>query len=98
MITRIFRVQINPELCEEFEELYRVKSIDAVQGAEGYISVTIGKPTIWAPDEYVMISTWINEVALKEFAGERWNEAHIPAGMEKFIVDCWVHHYEAFDR
>ncbi|WP_120497253.1 antibiotic biosynthesis monooxygenase [Kiloniella sp. EL199] len=97
MITRIFRVQIKPELREEFETLYRVKSIDAVQNAEGFISVTIGKPTVWAPDEYVMVSTRTNETALKKFAGEKWSEAHIPSGMEKFVIDCWVHHYESFD-
>ncbi len=97
MITRIFRVQIKPELREEFETLYQVKSINAVQNATGFISVTIGKPTVWAPDEYVMVSSWANEAALKDFAGEKWNEAHIPPGMEKFIVDCWLHHYQSFD-
>ncbi len=40
-----------------------------------------------------MISQWENEAALKAFAGELWNQAVIPPGMEKFVVDCWVNHY-----
>ena len=96
VITRIFRVQIRPELREEFEALYQVKSVEAVQKAEGFLSVAIGAPTVWASDEYVMISTWVDETALIKFAGKTWNEAHIPPGMEKFVVECWVHHYQAF--
>jgi hypothetical protein len=41
-----------------------------------------------------MVSRWENEAALKTFAGEQWNHAVIPPGMEKFVVECWVHHYE----
>ncbi len=96
MITRIFRVQIRPELREEFESQFQAVSIKAVTSAPGFVSVQIGKPTGWAPDEYVMISKWENEEALVNFVGPKWNEAHIPAGMEKFVVECWLHHYQEF--
>ncbi len=43
-----------------------------------------------------MISVWANEDALRSFAGESWNLAVIPAGMEKYVSQCWVHHYENF--
>jgi len=95
-ITRVFRARIVPGLRQEFEEKFSSISIHVVNDAAGYISASIFKPTRWAPDEYAMISQWEDEAALKAFAGEKWNRAVIPAGMEKFIVECWVHHYESW--
>lgn len=95
-ITRIFRVQIVPELRQEFEEKFSSVSVHAVNEAAGFISASILKPTMWAPDEYAMISQWENESALKAFAGEEWKHAVIPPGMEKFVIECWVHHYESW--
>lgn len=96
-ITRIFRVRIVPELREEFEEKFSSISIRAVNEAQGFLSVTILKPTKWAPDEYSMVSQWENEAALRGFAGEQWVHAVIPPGMKKFVIECWVHHYESWD-
>jgi len=95
-ITRIFRVKIKPELRDEFEPLFQSVSVESVENAAGFVSLQIGKPTQWTPDEYVMISIWDSENSLIDFVGPRWNEAHIPKGMEKFVQHCWVHHYHAF--
>lgn len=95
-ITRIFRVRIRSELKQEFEEKFSSVSVRAVEEASGSLAVSILKPTKWAPDEYAMISQWENEAALKAFAGEQWNHAVIPPGMEKFVDECWVHHYESW--
>jgi heme-degrading monooxygenase HmoA len=97
-ITRIFRVRIVSDLRQEFEEKFSSVSVHAVDQASGFISVSILKPSKWAPDEYAMVSQWENEAALKAFAGEQWNHAVIPAGMEKFVVECWVHHYESWSQ
>ena len=97
MITRVFRVCIHPALRAEFEQSFTSTSIKAVTGQPGFVSVSIGKPTRWAPDEYIMISQWKDEQSLVDFVGHNWNEAHIPEGMERFVVECWVHHYEAFN-
>jgi len=96
MITRIFRVRIDPGLRDEFEQKFSSISIDAVQKQKGFISVEIGKPTKWSPDEYVMISRWSDEDALRMFVGEKWNYAHIPEGMEQYVKECWVHHYQSY--
>lgn len=96
MITRVFRVKVPPALHEDFEAEFCSISIDAVESQEGMVSVFVGRPTHWAPDEYVMISTWEDEQAIREFAGEQWNQAVIPQGMEKYVAECWVHHYEIF--
>jgi len=96
MITRIFRVRIDPSLRDEFEQKFSSVSIETVQKQKGFISVEIGKPTKWAPDEYVMISRWSDEEALRMFVGEKWNYAHIPEGMDKYVKECWVHHYQSY--
>lgn len=92
-ITRIFRVQIDATQRVVFEEKFASISVSFVNAAQGLISVTIYKPTIWAPDEYSMISAWQDEKALQKFAGDDWSRAKIPHGMETFIKECWVHHY-----
>lgn len=94
MIIRIFRVQIRPELREEFEAKFSSISVEAVETKMGFAEVTIGKPTKWAPDEYAMITKWENEDALRRFAGPNCHKAVIPEGMGKFLDSCWVHHYE----
>jgi heme-degrading monooxygenase HmoA len=98
MITRIFRARIKPELRADFELKFADISIQAVKSQQGNLAVEIGKPTIWAPDEYVMISRWEDEESLRNFVGENWAEAHIPKGMEKFIRECWLHHYTDYDK
>ncbi len=95
MIVRVFRVQIKPELRKEFEEKFETASIKSIEVQAGFISAEIGYPTDWTPDEYLMISKWKDVSYLTEFLGEKWNEAHIPQGMEKYLVDCWLHHYES---
>jgi heme-degrading monooxygenase HmoA len=96
-ITRIFRVRIAAAGREEFEAKFSSISIRFVNQAKGFISVSIHKPTRWAPDEYAMISQWEDEAALAAFVGEEWNRPKIPHGMESFVEECWVHHYGSWN-
>ena len=96
MITRIFRVRIKPELRAAFEKDFHEISIPLIKSHSGLVSVSIGKPTQWAPDEYVMISNWKDQSVLEDFVGKNWNQPVIPSGMEKYVSECWVHHYEIF--
>ena len=96
-ITRVFRVWIKAELREEFEEKFADISVREVQGAPGMKTVSIHRPTKWSPDEYAMITVWIDEESLASFAGENWNRPVIPVGMEKFVRETSVAHYESWD-
>ena len=96
MIVRIFRVSVPEDLHKEFETKFLSVSVTYVKHQLGLISVEVGKPTIWQPDEYVMISHWQDTQSLIAFAGEEWHQAVIPDGMEKYVRQCWVHHYEIF--
>ena len=97
-IVRLFRVRIHPALRSEFEAKFATISIDAVQATQGSLGVEILKPARWAPDEYLMVSRWLDETALKRFAGEDWSRAYIPPGMETFVVDFSVDHYTTWER
>jgi heme-degrading monooxygenase HmoA len=96
MITRIYRVQIDPELRKEFEAKFQQVCHEVVDGSPGLISVSIGKPTRWAPDEYVMVSSWHNVESVQQFAGEDWEKPMIPEDMRRFTKACWLHQYESF--
>lgn len=93
MITRIYRVRIKPALREEFEPLFQTVARASVADFSGCKQVTVGGPTSLAPDEYAMISVWESVESLQEFAGSDWSIAHIPDGMEKFVDECWLHHF-----
>lgn len=96
MMTRIFRVLVEPALQNVFEEKFQTISVSFVKKHCGLISVSIGK-SLQNSNEYMMISVWENQTALKQFAGENWEQAVIPEGMEQFVSECWVHHYENFN-
>ena len=93
MITRVYRVQIKPELRAEFEPLFQTVARGSVADITGCTRVVVGGPTPDTPDEYAMISEWDTAESLTEFAGADWSVAHIPDGMEKFVQTCWVHHF-----
>lgn len=86
-------MRIKPELRAEFEPLFRTVALASVSGVSGCRQVTMGGPTPHTPDEYAMISVWDSVEGLQDFAGEDWSLPHIPQGMEKFVDECWVHHF-----
>lgn len=96
MIIRIFRATVPTALHAAFEEKFLGVSLPFVRSQRGLITVSIGRPTRWAPEEYAMVSVWEREEDIRAMAGEQWNQAFIPSGMETYIRECWVHHYEAF--
>lgn len=83
---------------QEFEAKFKEISAPVVQKFKGLLSLEIGSPTRWNPEDYVMISRWESEEDLIVFAGENWNEAHIPKGMEKFGREYSVSHYLEIQR
>lgn len=97
MIIRVFTAIVKNDLQQEFEAKFQEISVPLVKNYTGLISLEIAKPTIWNPDEFLMISRWEEEKHLIDFAGANWNKADIPKGMEKYIERCSVAHYENID-
>ena len=92
-IVRIFRIEIDPAMRDEFERGFCTVSVDAVLSSDGAIACKIGWPTKWSPNTYVMISKWRDEAALVAFAGTDWNQPMIPPSMARFAQNCSVEHY-----
>lgn len=93
MIIRIFQVTIYPEYRSEFERNFKSISVETVKNHKGLISCTLGGPTKWNPDDYLMITSWEDESSLELFAGEHWNQAVIPDEMRKYAKAFDVVHY-----
>ncbi len=94
MIIRIFTATVPRELHEEFEAKFQAISVPLVKNYQGLVSLEIGRPSQWNPGEYIMVSRWETVQDLINFAGENWNQEHIPPGMEKYISTCSVSHFE----
>ncbi|WP_222982941.1 antibiotic biosynthesis monooxygenase family protein [Flagellimonas meishanensis] len=94
MIIRIFTATIPTDLHDEFEAKFKEISVPLVKKYQGLVSLEIGRPSKWNPNDFVMISKWESVKDLIVFAGEDWNQAHIPKGMEKYITACSVSHFE----
>ena len=94
MIVRVFRVTVPADLHAEFEPKFETVSLSAVAQAPGCLRVVIGRPISDSAGEYVMVSEWEDIASLKAFAGEGWEEPHIPEGMEKYTQTCSVSHFE----
>ncbi len=93
MIIRIFTAEIPQNLHLEFETKFKEISVPLVKNQKGLLELDIAKPTQWNPNTYVMISKWKEVEDIINFAGEKWNQAHIPQGMEKYIQSCTVNHF-----
>ena len=78
---------------EDFERDFASISVEAVASKPGFVSCHIGSPTKWNPNEYAMITVWENEASLAAFAGEEWQKAVIPPGMEKSPTSFSVQHF-----
>ena len=97
MITRLFRIRIKPDRRADFERDFIDISVSYVKKQAGYLSHTVGYPTAWQPNDYLLVINWRDEEALHAFAGEAWNKPVIPGGMEHYVVDCWVDHFVVDD-
>jgi len=93
---RIFKVDVVPELQEEFEDNFKVISLGLVNSEEGLLFAEIGKSTTKNDTAYIMISAWETLDALKAFTGPQWEEAVIPETMQKYVVSFKLEHYSDF--
>ena len=94
MIVRVFRVKINDGFGEEFEKAFDQISLPLIRAQKGLVSFSFGKVIDNEKDEYSLITIWESQDALIDFCGKAWDQALIPHGMEKYINECWVYHFE----
>lgn len=97
MIIRVFRATVPADRQDEFEHKFRTVSVPLTRSQRGLHSVSIGRPTRWNPEEFVMVSVWRDEESIAAFVGAAWNQPHIPKGMEHLIASCTVDHFETIE-
>lgn len=98
MIVRVFRVVIHREFKEDFEKDFERISLPLVKAQEGLVSLSFGKVISQGSDEYALITTWQDQDALVAFCGQAWEQAVIPHGMERYIQECSVYHFEQLSQ
>ena len=64
-----------------------------VRSYPGLVSAVVGLPQEDTPNAFLMISTWSDIEALKEFAGEDWSEAVIDPREAHLLSAVSVAHY-----
>lgn len=94
MIIRLFRVTVRNGMSADFERDFSRISKSFIAGLPGVQAVHIAKPTDLSDPQYMMISLWDSYAAIEAALGAHWAEAHIPAGMEKYISACTIEHLE----
>ena len=102
IITRVFSVEIEPFLRNEFESEFSSISFCIVKNSAGGIQTAILQPTRWQPNRYAMSSEWDDKSSLISFVGKNWNVAVIPVEIEmyarKYSVDPYLSWVRISDR
>lgn len=93
MILRIFRARAQPGEAAGFEDRARALGFDRMKPTPGLRAWIAGKPLDANAREFVMITVWDNEDALRTFAGEAWRELELPADERATIELAEVEHY-----
>ncbi len=97
MIVRVFRVVVHDGKEREFEAFFRDTALPLMRSQEGLVSITPGLPRPETPTEFCMVMVWRDLDALKAFAGEDWQHAHIHPDEALLVRERSVHHYELLD-
>jgi heme-degrading monooxygenase HmoA len=94
MIIRVFRPTIHAGKEQEFEAFLRDTAIPLVSEQEGLVAQHVGRPRDPSSTEYVYVTVWEDVESIREFAGERWQDAVITPDEEHLLEDTWIGHYE----
>jgi quinol monooxygenase YgiN len=92
-LVRVFRAVARPGKEEAFRSFFVDEAVAAVRRFAGLVSVQVGLPTEASPREFLMVTTWTSVEALKEFAGEAWDQPYIDAREAPLLEEARVHHY-----
>lgn len=95
MIIRIFRACAKPGKAAEFRKIFLDEALPLVRAQRGLVRAEIGWPKPPTDDEFLMITVWESEEALRGFAGDAWQEARLLDEERPLLREVAVHHYNA---
>jgi len=97
MIVRVFRARIREGREADFRRMVREQSIPWLEGSDGMLGYIAGEPMADSPREFLMITLWRDEDALRAFAGERWRTPVVTPDEEPLVEAMFADHYLRFD-
>jgi heme-degrading monooxygenase HmoA len=96
MVIRVFRAHVQPGRQADFETMARRLSVPLVRKQKGLLGFYAGRPLGHSKDEFVMVTLWDSVESIRTFVGPDWEQAVVPEEERPVLVDCFVHHYEAY--
>ena len=97
MIIRFFRAIVHDEQAETFRKLFQETILPLIRSQDGLISASIGLPHEDSPNEFSMIMHWRDMQAIKQFAGDNWQQAVILPEEAHILKETYVYHYHAVE-
>ena len=94
MIIRIFQVTTHRGKEAAFAEFFHNTAIPLMRETPGLVSVWPGSPRSGSPSDFCMVMLWKDLDALKAFAGENYEDAHILPEEAELVQARTITHYE----
>ena len=98
MIARVWRGWTTPENADIYERLLKTEIFPgiAAKGAEGYCGITLLRRPLGGEVEFMTIMRFDSWQAVKDFAGEDYEAAYVPAKAQQVLArfDARSQHYE----
>lgn len=94
MIVRVFTAHVRADAVEAYERLLREVVIPALTGQDGLVALHVGRPEAASPREFVAVSVWRDEAAVRAFTGP--DRGAVVLGDEAELVESTtVRQYES---
>jgi len=96
MISRQWRGLSKPEHAEAYVEHLRTETFPAIRKIPGFLSASILRRRTHEGVEFLVVTQWASNEAIREFAGVEVETAVVPSKVQDMMVeyDHVVRHYE----
>jgi heme-degrading monooxygenase HmoA len=96
MILRVVRELVREGLEDEYEPVVRASVAHFLANRPGLVAHWLG-PSTPRGREWVVASLWTDLDAIRDFAGEAWQEIVLNDRQREMLETSWVHHYDVGD-
>ena len=97
MIVRVFRATVHNGQQDRFAVFFKETALPLVRSQDGLVAVTACMPRPETSTEFCMVMHWRDVDAIRAFAGDDWQSAHIHPDEAGMVRETHLHHYELLD-
>ncbi len=98
MISRVFKAKIADGRYSDFQINFRKIALPLIKSHDGLLSLSAGRLPDDADHDFMLVTNWESLEHVKAFAGDNWQEPLIPSGMDTFMEEVWLDHYDLFEH